>query len=137
MMIFRSILTPRFSHRLLTFIEIVGLLVFILGMLNTFGYFFNPEKAFLLFGEVRMAFSTALCFTVIGFSIFLLANSVIILEVEPLPRERTVVVGPADIIGIICILGSFVLMALGHNREVVGILVTIVGFYFGRFSRNR
>lgn len=41
---------------------------------------------------------------------------------------------PADVIGLVSILGCLILLSLGKNGGIMNILLTIVGFYFGQKS---
>jgi len=119
-------------------IEVVCVIVFAIGAAAICSHTFNVRWLGHWFGIEGMAINTGLCFCLMS-SALMLTSLIIhhsprgkkIQSLNVIP-ERAPLFKPLDYIAIVGLVGSFVLMLVGKSTEVAGVLVVIMGYYFGR-----
>jgi len=125
------------KHQLHLFVELCGLMVFVIGFITLLGFIFDIERLARWAGHPGMALNTAAGFFLCGlglfFSGFLLQHSkgdIIVLKRtarSALHRRKVI-----DALAVLVVIGCFLLMAFEKSVDAVGILIIVVGYYFGR-----
>lgn len=119
------------------------------GLVALLGYVLEWSSLYNWLGsDAPMASNTAIGFAATGCALFMLVQAIKI-HTDGLNEEDEIAAdaanygifftkfNPADIIAVLAIVGSFVAICLGHAQAVLGVLVAVTGYYFGRLDRPK
>lgn len=116
------------------FLEFIGLITFIIGFLGLVGNVFDYE-IFYHWLKTPLSINASIVFILQGigsvFVVLLLRDDRVVIQ-EPFYNLSVFKIQSSDIIALISIIGCFIMLWSGKGNDVMGIMITIIGFYFGR-----
>jgi hypothetical protein len=90
-------------------------------------------------GDPPMAVNTAIALMMAGGSMFLHQTDQHSAAREQAATTTPVILGKlcaSDLVALVSIVGSFVVIAFGKADHVLGVLLAVTGYYFGRAART-